>query len=188
MRVTNGIVITNYDTFLSQDLSPAAPLLNSTLAQPFIVVSDKLSVSAASGDNVLEQVTDLTSPCEEDPAQVSETDLLEVPSMPTPSPIATQSSPSSISSQSSAQGSSHLSASALRRKRAKAYDTALQFAMHMTTQPPQPPPTPTYIKSVANVLEGIINQVPSHLQSEFCNVLLQQAHQSLAQYKAEHNF
>ncbi|XP_045104748.1 uncharacterized protein LOC123500135 [Portunus trituberculatus] len=66
----------------------------------------------------------------------------------------------------------HLSSNAMKRKRAKAYDSALEVALQMSAQEPL---TPSFSKCVGSMIENIINLVPSHMQYELSFAILNSA-------------
>ncbi|XP_045103076.1 uncharacterized protein LOC123499319 isoform X2 [Portunus trituberculatus] len=65
-----------------------------------------------------------------------------------------------------------LSSNAMKRKRAKAYDSALEVALQMSAQEP---PTPSFSKCAGSMIENIINLVPSHMQYELSFAILNSA-------------
>lgn len=102
-----------------------------------------------------------------------------------PSPILTSPTSSSPFLPASQARGHELSQSAMKRRGAKAYDTALDVALQMTTQLP---PTPSFSKSISAVVENTINLVPTQLKIELGFAILQSAHQLFEKLKEKHNF
>ncbi|XP_076055733.1 uncharacterized protein LOC143033936 [Oratosquilla oratoria] len=78
-----------------------------------------------------------------------------------------------------------LSLSAMRERRAKMYDTALDVALQMITLSP---PTPSISKSLSAVVESAINVVLSELQANVGFAVIQSVHQIFEDFKEKQNF
>ncbi|XP_045129970.1 uncharacterized protein LOC123515454 [Portunus trituberculatus] len=76
-----------------------------------------------------------------------------------------------------------LFSNAMKRKRAKAYDSALEVALQMSAQES---PSPSFSKCAGSMIENIINLVPSHMQYELSFTILnsaQKAYEDFVQKK-----